>query len=75
MRGNCNSESRTCAETHVAALPRFLDNWRQLTNDPQILQIVTRGVSIEFNEVPTQKTPPVTHVSQDEVSHIDQRNS
>ncbi len=55
----------------MASLPRFIEAWRSITNDPQILQIVTRGVSIEFNTIPTQDKPACTHVSQDEAPHID----
>ena len=71
MRGNYDPPSTLTGNSHVGALPRFVSAWRALTNDPNILSIVTTGVSIEFVKIPKPKKPVITRVSDLEVPHND----
>ena len=41
----------------VGQLPHFVNEWRALTSDTEILETVT-GQHIEFNETPVQINPP-----------------
>ncbi len=71
VRGNYSVLEPRQVDSHVGALPYFVDNWREITNDPVILAIVTHGVSIDFIKVPKQDEAPETHVNQDEAVYID----
>ena len=55
----------------AAGLPDHLSKWQAITKDPYILDIVKRGMPIEFVETPSQTSILPTHVSQLEADHID----
>ena len=51
-------------------LPKFLENWQQLTLDPWVLQVV-KGYHIEFTTTPQQHcVPPKIHTSEEKCSQI-----
>ena len=54
-----NFSSPAVSTITTAKLPQFIEQWKSITSDPAVLEIVT-GVNIPFRCVPVQTSPQVT---------------
>ncbi len=60
----------TC-EWKPGGISHCIKEWKKITSDPVILDLVEFGATIEFIDMPVQQARPETHVNEDLAVHLD----